>query len=185
MSGTQHLTRTRTLTYMALSVSLIAVCTWITVPFTIPFTLQTFAIFTILGLLGGKRGTLTIVCYLLAGCAGLPIFTGFRGGPAALLGNTGGYLVGFILMGLCYWLLTKLFGQALPIRITALVLGLLLLYLFGSLWYLFAYSTGTGQAGFWSVLTICVFPFVIPDLCKLALSLILVRRLHKALRLDT
>lgn len=176
--------RTRQLTHIGLSLALITVCTWITIPFTIPFTLQTFAIFTIFGLLGGKKGTLTILCYLLIGCAGLPVFSGARGGPAALLGNTGGYLVGFLVMGLCYWLLTKLFGTGLPVRVIALVVGLLLLYLFGSLWFLIAYSSTTGSMGFWGVLSICVFPFVLPDLLKLALSLVLVRRLSPILALE-
>ena len=45
------------LTYMAVGAALTAVCSWISIPSTVPFTLQTFAVFCVLSLLGGKRGT--------------------------------------------------------------------------------------------------------------------------------
>ena len=48
------------LVYMALGAVLIALCSWITVPAAVPFTMQTFAVFFILSALGGKQGTVTI-----------------------------------------------------------------------------------------------------------------------------
>lgn len=176
-------TRTRTITYIALSVALLTLCTWISIPTTIPFTMQTFAIFAVLGLLGGKRGTLAIVSYLLIGMIGLPIFSGFRGGFAALLGTTGGYLLGFLLLGLLYWGITKLLGESLWVMALAMLLGLLLVYLFGSLWFMTLYTSGSGSIGFFSVLSMCVFPFVVPDLLKLSLALLLVRRIKPHLHL--
>ena len=58
---------------------LIAVCSWIQIPAAVPFTLQTFAVFVTLGLLGGKRGTLAILVYILLGAVGVPVFAGFTG----------------------------------------------------------------------------------------------------------
>ena len=78
------------LAYTALFTVLLAVCAWITVPLTVPFTLQTFGVFAALGVLGGRRGTYAVAAYLLLGLAGLPVFSGFRGGPGVLLGTTGG-----------------------------------------------------------------------------------------------
>ena len=49
-----------------------------------------------LGTLGGRRGTLAILAYLLLGLVGLPVFSGFQGGPGVLLGTTGGYILGFL-----------------------------------------------------------------------------------------
>lgn len=183
MLTTVRMNHTRNLTYLALSVALIAVCTWISIPTAIPFTMQTFAIFAVLGLLGGKRGTVAILCYLLAGFVGLPIFSGFRGGAGVLLGTTGGYLVGFLCMGLSYWLLTKLLGQKTWVMAVSLFVGLMLLYLFGSVWFLIMFAGGTGGMGFVGVLSLCVFPFVLPDLIKLALALLLVKRLTPHLKL--
>ena len=58
------------LVYMALGAVLIALCSWITVPAAVPFTMQTFAVFFILSALGGKRGTVTILVYIALGAAG-------------------------------------------------------------------------------------------------------------------
>ena len=85
---------------MAMAVALIAVCSWISIPTTVPFTMQTFAVCLVSALLGTRRGFLAVVCYLLLGAAGAPVFAGFKGGLGALLGVTGGYLVGFLFTAL-------------------------------------------------------------------------------------
>ena len=77
----------------SLFAALTAVCSWIAVPIPpIAFTMQTFAIFLTLGVLGGRWGTASVLLYLLLGVVGLPVFSGFRGGAAALLDATGGFL---------------------------------------------------------------------------------------------
>ena len=73
---------TRDLCFCAIGAALIAVCAWISIPADVPFTLQTFAIFTVCGLLGGKRGTVSVLVYLLLGAVGAPVFAGFRGAQA-------------------------------------------------------------------------------------------------------
>lgn len=158
------------MTRCALSAGLMAVCAWITVPMAVPFTMQTFGVFLTLGLLGGKLGTVAIGVYLLVGLAGLPVFSGFRGGIGVLLGATGGYLAGFAVAGLLYWLLEKL---RLP---TALRMGLGMLgcYAFGTIWFLISYA---GGSSLWAVLSACVFPFLIPDAAKIALAWYLTRRI--------
>ena len=173
--------RTRSLTLIAFSVALIAVCSWIAVPTAIPFTLQTFAVFTILGLLGGRLGTVAIASYLVMGLVGLPVFSGFSSGPVALFGATGGYLIGFLFMGLLYWLLTHLLGNRLPLVGLFLLAGLLLIYTFGSAWFLWVYLGSGKAASFMTVLGWCVFPFVLPDLLKLAIALVVIRRLRPVL----
>jgi biotin transport system substrate-specific component len=173
----------KTLSYVALFAALIALCSWIAIPTTIPFTMQTFAIFAVLGLLGGRRGTLAILSYLLLGLCGLPVFSGFQAGIGVLLGSTGGYLIGFVIMGLIYWLLTKLFGTKTWIMALSMLLGLLLLYAFGTIWFLLVYTSSTGTISLLTVLGWCVFPFMIPDLLKLSLALLLIRRLSPHLHL--
>lgn len=161
----------------ALGAVLITVCSWISIPAAVPFSMQTFAIFLVLLLLGGKRGTGSLLLYILLGAFGLPVFSGFTAGPGRLLGVTGGYIVGFLLIGLVYWLLTSVIGNKTWVMIVSLCLGLVLLYLFGTLWYVLVYSRQTGNVGILSVLSTCVFPFVLPDLLKMGLAFLLANRL--------
>ena len=72
--------QTLDMVYIAIGIALISVCSWISVPTAVPFTLQTFAVFLVLSLLGGKRGTIATVLYVILGAFGLPIFSHFTGG---------------------------------------------------------------------------------------------------------
>ncbi len=92
---------TGALAAVALMAAVLTLCAWITIPLgPVPFTMQNFGIFAALGLLGGRRGSLTVAVYLLLGLVGLPVFSGFGAGPGALLGPTGGFLLGFLLCAL-------------------------------------------------------------------------------------
>lgn len=103
--------KTQDMAYIALFAVVMAVCAWIVIPMVVPFTLQTFAVFLAVGVLGGKRGTFAILLYLLLGIIGIPVFSGFTGGIGVLLGNTGGYLVGFLCTSLIMWGMERLFGK--------------------------------------------------------------------------
>ena len=169
------------LCYMGICAALIAICSWISIPAAVPFTLQTFAIFCVLGMLGGKRGTVAIVVYILLGAVGIPVFTGFNAGLGALLGTTGGYILGFIFIGLIYWLAERLFGPKRTVRIAAMLLGLLVCYAFGTLWFLFVYARKTGPIGLGTALSWCVVPYLLPDAAKIVLAAVLTRRLYPLL----
>lgn len=167
------------LIYMALCAALIAICSWITVPATIPFTMQTFAVFCVLGLLGGRRGSMAILVYILLGVVGLPVFSGFQGGIGALLGTTGGYIVGFIFIGLIYWAAERMFGEKPMARAAAMLIGLAVCYAFGTAWFMFVYARRTGEIALATALAWCVIPFIVPDLVKMGLALLLSGRLRK------
>ena len=175
--------KTRDLSYIAMMAVLIAVCSWISVPSPVPFTLQTFAVFCALELLGGARGTVAVAVYLLLGAAGAPVFAGFTGGLGILLGSTGGYLLGFLLTGLVYWLFERL-GRSLWLRVAALLMGLALCYAFGTLWFIEVYSRANGPLSVMTALSWCVLPFLLPDGLKLALALLLSARVKPLLKLD-
>lgn len=187
MTSAQTAPRVRTLdlTYAALFAVLMAVCAWISIPVPkpmVPFSMQTFAVFAALTVLGGKRGTWAVAAYLLLGAVGAPVFAGFRGGPSVLLGSTGGYLLGFIGTALVYWLLERLWGAALPLKVLACLLGMVVYYAFGTAWFLVVYARTTGPIGLSGALAACVVPFVIPDLVKAGLALLLSRRVQKYLK---
>ena len=127
----------------ALFTALLCLCAWLAVPVgDIYITMQTFGICITLLLLGGKYGSISIFAYLLLGAVGLPVFSGFRGGMGVLLGPTGGYIWGFWISALVYWLFTALFKDNSPVRLISLCLELVLCYLLGSLWYMHAYLHG-------------------------------------------
>lgn len=177
--------RTKDLTLIALFTVLTAVCAWISVPVPAPliqFTMQTFAVFAALLTLGGRRGTYAVTAYLLLGAVGAPVFSNFRGGLGVLLGATGGYILGFFFTALLYWAMTAKLGETLPVKLAAGVLGMAVYYGFGTAWYLVLYARMGKPMGLLAALGYCVFPFVLPDLAKLALAALLSRRAGKYLQ---
>lgn len=170
--------RAKNMALCALFAAMMAVCAWIAVPVGgVTFTLQTLALFLCLQLMGGKWGTAACLVYLALGAAGLPVFAGFRGGLGALLDPTGGFLLGFLGLSLCYWALTALFGKG--VSAAALGLGLAVCYAFGTGWFLLFHAGENTPLG--AVLMTCVVPYLVPDAVKLGLSLILARRLRRFL----
>lgn len=176
---------TKDMVYIALFTSIMIVCAFITVPFYVPFTLQTFALFTIIAILGTKKAFLSVLLYLLLGAVGLPVFSGFRGGIGHLFGVTGGYLLGFLLTTLISGTLLKLFSKkgiyTVFSHCLSMLTGLIACYAFGSIWYLLLYTNSTESASITSVLSLCVFPFVIPDFFKIILSAYITKLLKKHL----
>lgn len=167
---------TGVLAAVALMAAVLTLCAWITVPLgPVPFTMQNFGLFAALGLLGGRRGSVTVAVYLLLGLVGLPVFSGFGAGPGTLLGPTGGFLLGFLLCALVYWALTARHKPSLKGMALAMLLGLLACYALGAFWLVAVY-TGGGQLALGTVLALYVLPYLVPDLLKLALALVLVRR---------
>ena len=170
------------LVYVAIGAALIAICSWISIPTAVPFTLQTFAVFFVLLLLGGERGTIATLIYVLLGAVGVPVFAGFTGGIGILFGSTGGYIIGFLFIGLIYILFTKFLTKNIAIKIAALVLGLAVCYAFGTVWFMHVYMQNTGEVGLLTVLGWCVFPFIIPDLLKLVLAVIVAKRIEPVIK---
>lgn len=147
--------------------ALLCVLAQISIPIQpIPFTLSLFAIYLIGALLPPRYALLSTISYVLLGAFGLPVFAGMKGGFHVLTGMTGGFLMAYPLMAfitaLCYRYARK---WKVPALISGMLVSLLLCYLFGSLW--FTISTGSG---FQKALTLCVYPFVLFDLIKIALA---------------
>ena len=171
--------RVKDMTHIALMVVLITVCSWISIPAPVPFTLQTFAVFFALLFLGGHHGMTAICVYLIMGAIGLPVFTGFQGGMGVLAGAYGGYIGGFLVTAILFRLMAK---DASQIRsVAVLVLGLAACYTCGTIWFMNCYSAESDLT-LPAALTMCVFPFILPDLGKLALAVFLVKRVKKFLR---
>jgi len=165
--------------FTAMFVAIIAVCAQIQIPLgPVPFTLQTLGVFAAASLLGWKRGTISVLVYVLLGLVGVPVFAGFAGGVSCLVGPTGGYIIGFIFTALIVGLIADKLGRKLWVLIVAMIIGLLVCYAFGTAW--FCISTGTGLL---DALLLCVVPFLIADAAKIAVASVLVNRLDKVVKL--
>lgn len=182
MEAVRQRSKTYDLVYISILVVLIAVCSWISIPLTVPVTLQTFGVFTAVGLLGGKRGTLAVLVYILMGAIGIPVFSGFTGGIGILAGTTGGYIAGFLFSALIMWGMEKLFGRSTLVLAGSMVLGLIVCYAVGTLWFMAVYAASSRAVGLLTVLGWCVFPFILPDIAKIVLALILTKRLSGVIK---
>ena len=174
-------TRSKTydMAYIAIFAVLMAISSWISIPMAVPFTLQTFGVFMAVGVLGGKRGSLAVLIYILLGAIGVPVFAGFSGGIGVILNTTGGYIVGFLFSALVMWGMEALLGRKPVIQIISMVVGLIVCYALGTAWFMVVYARNTGAVGLGTVLGWCVIPFIIPDLVKIALAFVLSRKIRK------
>ena len=167
------------LVFIALFAAVITVCAQIQIPFgQVPFTLQTLGIFIASSLLGWKRGTISVLVYVLLGLVGVPVFAGFSGGVGVLFGPTGGYIIGFIFTAFIVGLMTEKLGKKLWVEIVAMVAGLVVCYAFGTVWFMIQMKMGILES-----LLMCVVPYLIADGLKIAFSAVLVNRLDKVIRL--
>ncbi len=172
------------LVLISLFSAIIVVCSLITIPTAIPFTLQTFAIFLCLNLLGAKKGLISIIIYILLGVVGLPVFSGFNGGIGALFNVTGGFIFGFIFSALVYWIITIIFRSksAKVVNIVASFSGLIVCYLSGTVWYILFFIKNGENISFISAIAVCVLPFIIPDILKILLSISISERIKKHIK---
>ena len=77
----------------------VAIAAQISVPmFPVPMTLQTVAILIVGMTMGARLGAATLLVYLAEGAMGLPVFANGGAGLPYMMGPTGGFLLGFVLM---------------------------------------------------------------------------------------
>ena len=94
------------------------------------------------------------------------------------MNTTGGYIVGFLFSALVMWGMETLWGKKPVVQIASMLVGLIVCYALGTIWFMVVYARNTGAVGLGTVLGWCVIPFMIPDLIKIALAFVLSRRLR-------
>lgn len=185
-TNTQHIRQT---VICALMTALLCILCPFSVPIgPVPVSLGVFAVYLVSFVLPPFWSVLASALYLLLGTAGLPVFAGYTAGPARLMGPTGGYLVGYLfLSGITAAAVARSFhksGRHLPShRVPGLLLqlcgmgaGLVILYLFGSVWY----SLYAGVS-FSAALSVCVVPFLVFDAVKIICALVVGNALRTGL----
>lgn len=169
----------REISYTGLGTALICACAWLSIPFAVPVTMQSFAVCLLAALLGLRGGLLSVTLYILLGAVGLPVFSLFRGGIGVLLGAGGGYIFGFLPMAAAVGFAADKNGRTMPVLLLSMGIGTLLCYTAGSLWYALVYTQG--EESIKAILVLYVLPFVAPDAVKIFLASLLTRRLYPLL----
>ncbi len=174
--------KTKNMLLAAIFAAVIAICAQIVVPLPfsqVQFSLSVLAVFLCGGILGIRYGCLSVLVYLLLGLCGLPVFGKFMGGPSALLGPTGGYMVAYPLMVLTIGLCRKVFRkQGFMSYFFSMLASLVICYLFGSAWLAISAHMSFGAA-----LMAGVVPFVVFDILKAVLAAYLCVLFRKRLKL--
>ena len=143
----------------------------------VPISAMTLIIYLTMYVLGMKLATVSCMIYLLLGFVGVPVFAGYTGGAAKLLGATGGYLVGYICLTLIGGFIMERFSYKRIWCIVGMVLGKAVLYAFGTVWFMILMECGLGYA-----LSSCVVPFLIGDLAKIVLAELVGQEVRKRLK---
>lgn len=131
----------------------------------VPITLSTFIIYIIGSITNPKDSLLICILYIFIGIIGIPVFSSFTSGIGAILGPTGGYIIGYIPCILLISVITKLNKKNILVYFSSITLGTIICYLIGSLWYM-VYS----DVKFAYALLICVVPFIIFDSVKIIVA---------------
>lgn len=163
--------------YASLMAALTAVGAYIAIPIgPVPIVLQNlFALLTGL-LLGGRWGLISIAVYLLAGAAGLPVFSGGTGGIGKFVGPTGGYLFGYVPAVYLAGVIAEKGRGRVAVDLMAMLAGTLTVYAFGVPWL----KMVTGMT--WSkAVAAGMLPFLIGDGLKIAVAIPIVRALRPML----
>ena len=171
---TKTMSQTGWLILSALFAAMTAVCAQVILPIgAVPVSLSLLPVFLCGLILPPRYAVLSMTAYLLLGLCGVPVFSGFEGGPGKLFGVTGGYLMGYLP---CVWLaswVVRRHGKQWKSMTLGMTAGLLACYALGTVWFMV-----TKHTGLWASLSICVLPFLPFDAGKIVLAL----AIRKALR---
>ncbi|MGV0368455.1 MAG: biotin transporter BioY [Corynebacterium aurimucosum] len=167
--------------YVAVFTALIIVFAFVSIPTPtagVPIVLQN-AVIILAGLvLGGRRGLFVGLLFIALGLVGLPILAGGRSALSAIAGPTVGYLVGYVvapaITGLIAYRAPRGKGGMTAILAIAGLVGLAVQYFCGSLGLMFRSDMSFGAA------IIAQGPFIIPDLIKVAVMVIIAVGVHAA-----
>lgn len=160
-------------------------------PFTpVPFTMQVFTVLFASFSIGPFWSFMSQMQYILLGIAGVPVFSGFKSGLAAMLGPSGGYIIGFAVSSLVSGMIFSFFcnshkacgnifrdisrnypGVSLAVFLTAFT-SLLIIYSFGYMHLLGMMCMTAGSSRNICILLLNsfklgVFPFILFDLLKI------------------
>lgn len=169
-----------TLTRVALMAAVLCVLSPFSIPVgVIPVSLSTFGLYLAVLIFGRRKATVVCIVYLLLGFAGMPVFSGFSGGPAKLFEPTGGYLFGYLLLTTVAGVIVDKYPKNHGMCVLGLVFGTICCYAVGTIWLAVQMRISFSMA-----IGIGVLPFLAGDVIKILsaewIGMVVRRQLRKA-----
>ena len=165
------------MTFIAVMTAVICILGPLSIPIgPVPISLTNLALYLTIYILGTRRSVIACGLYLLIGLVGIPVFSGFTGGPAKLAGPTGGYIIGFIIMAVIAGLVIDNCHKS-WIQFVGMIVGTIICYLFGTIWFCIV-----ADYTFKAALAVCVIPFIPADLVKMIIAMIIGPMIKKRIR---
>ena len=165
--------KVKAITRIALMVAFLSVVSQIAIPtvFSVPLTLQIFAVSLIGYIFKLKKSLITVLIYVVIGAVGIPVFANFQGGLFHLFSYTGGFIWGFfplvILCSVSPASLKPAFG----------FLGVLACHLLGALQY-----SLVSRTSLWMSLLTMSLPYILKDFILLFLAYLCAKALNSRIK---
>lgn len=171
--------KVRTMIQIALVTAVICIISPFSIPIgPVPISFSILAIYLGLYALNWKWGSLSVLLYILIGLVGLPVFSGFKAGISCILGPTGGFLIGYILVALISGSFIDRFERKRYMHVAGMIIGLVFCYALGTAWFMYV----TGNGALTASLLLCVWPFIPGDIIKILIAVWLGPVIRKNIR---
>ena len=168
------------------SYSILTISAKISIPFwPVPMTLQTLAIMAMAAAYGSRLAIATVLAYLAEGALGIPVFAGAGAGLPYLLGPTGGFLAGFVILA---WIVGSAadrgWDRSTPKLFAAMIAADVVVFVLGIAWlaWMARLSSGGIGIGLSSAIVHGAQPFILGDLLKIALAALAVPAAWKLIK---
>ncbi len=163
----------------ALFAAFCCVCSILTLPIgAVPLSFATFGVMATTMILGEKRAIISVFLFVLLGVIGLPVFSGMNGGVGVIAGPTGGYIYSYILMVPIVGLASKCLNKTVSSGMFTMLgcfAAMFVNYLVGTIHFMIV--ADLTSKSFVSIIMTCVLPFVVGDILKSILAIIIAPRL--------
>lgn len=167
---------TREITLIGLGATLMGIFSQLAIPLPpVPLTLQVFGAILLAMILEEKLATLAMVIYIMIGAIGIPVFSNFGRGLGVVVGPTGGYIIGFIVLAFMVGKASKQKNKV--VMIIMVYSGLFLQYMIGTLQLKTVLKVSLQKA-----MITGVYPFIIKDIVLTGVAIMLAVQVKKHIR---
>lgn len=164
------------LTLIALMAAILCILSPIAIPLPfsiVPISCATFAVYLCAGVLGHKLGTISVIIYILLGMVGVPVFAGWSAGVGVVVGPSGGYVIGYLIISFCTGFFISKANGNIFFTVLGMIIGTIGCYGIGTVWLGMQLDLGVKEA-----LLAGVIPFILGDIIKIIIATIIIKPLR-------